>query len=417
MTEDSSSIAPAMDVDPAAAAVATPESGSGGTPVCFVVDEESSIRHFLSLVMQGSGIDTEEFADYAAFCKALKRRKPDLLFLDVPLDTGDAIAALATLGEIKSSCAVQLMSTRGTAVMENVKNIGVKHSLNVLPVLKKPFDVAAIQRIVHEMKIGTPPPVAARVGLDEALKNNWIEFWYQPKIDLRKKQLTGVETFARVRHPQHGVLTSDAFIPGADEASVLALSEKSLVAALQAGIAYANLGLNLRIAINLPVNVLDKLDIQQIIRAHRPAAAKWPGLIIDIPEEQIIPDIALAFDAAKKLESVNVKLAIDDFGRGYTTLMRHKKLPFAEMKLARMFVTDCGTDKVNAPICKTVIDLAHSYGSVAVGLGIEKASDALALVAMGCDYGQGFLLGKPMPEERFMSLLRQRALTRMKQTA
>jgi EAL domain-containing protein (putative c-di-GMP-specific phosphodiesterase class I) len=84
-------------------------------------------------------------------------------------------------------------------------------------------------------------------------------------------------------------------------------------------------------------------------------------------------------------------------------------MPFAEVKLDRAFVVDCGTDKINAPLCKTVIDLAHSFGSLAVAIGIEKASDAVAVVSMGCDYGQGFLLGQPMPEERFISLLRQRA--------
>jgi EAL domain-containing protein (putative c-di-GMP-specific phosphodiesterase class I) len=62
-------------------------------------------------------------------------------------------------------------------------------------------------------------------------------------------------------------------------------------------------------------------------------------------------------------------------------------------------------------LCKTVIDLAHNFGRIAVAIGIEKAADAVALVSMGCDYGQGFLLGQPMPEERFVSLLRQRAAT------
>jgi len=95
--------------------------------------------------------------------------------------------------------------------------------------------------------------------------------------------------------------------------------------------------------------------------------------------------------------------------RPVTSLAKLGELPFAELKLDRAFVTDCGSDKVNAPLCKTVIDLAHNFGSAAVAVGIEKASDALALVSMGCDYGQGFLLGQPMPEERFISLLRQRA--------
>jgi len=63
-------------------------------------------------------------------------------------------------------------------------------------------------------------------------------------------------------------------------------------------------------------------------------------------------------------------------------------------------VVGCSTDKVYAPICKTVIDLAHSFGARAVGIGLEKASDATALVSMGCDLGQGFLFGQPMPEER-----------------
>ena len=90
-------------------------------------------------------------------------------------------------------------------------------------------------------------------------------------------------------------------------------------------------------------------------------------------------------------------------------LARLKQLPFAELKLDRTFVTDCSTDRVNAPLCKTVIDLAHNFGSLAVAIGIEKAADAQALTSMGCDIGQGFLLGQPMPEERFVSLLRQRA--------
>jgi EAL domain-containing protein (putative c-di-GMP-specific phosphodiesterase class I) len=134
--------------------------------------------------------------------------------------------------------------------------------------------------------------------------------------------------------------------------------------------------------------------------------------MIDLTEEQIVTEIGLANEMHKKLSGHNVKLAIDDFGRGYASLMKLKEVPFAEMKLDRVFVTDCGTDKVNAPICKAVIDLAHGFGSLAVGIGLEKAADVLALVSMGCDLGQGYLLGQPMPEERFIALLKQRAQVR-----
>ena len=165
------------------------------------------------------------------------------------------------------------------------------------------------------------------------------------------------------------------------------------------------------------MNALVKFSIPHIVRSHRSQVDHWSGMIIDITEEQIVTDLSLATERAKQLGQVNVKLAIDDFGRGYSSLARLKELPFAELKLDRSFVTDCGTDKVNAPLCKTVIDLAHNFGSLAVAIGIEKAADALALTSMGCDYGQGFLLGQPMPEERFLSLLRQRAASQGRPTA
>ena len=198
-------------------------------------------------------------------------------------------------------------------------------------------------------------------------------------------------------------------MPGASEGDLVTLSEQALEQALQASLNFCKLGVNLRPAVNIPINALVKVPVADIVESHRAKFEKWPGLIIDVAEEQIVSDLPLANDITKKLQHLDVRLAIDNFGRGYSSFARLKELPFAEIKLDRAFVTDCGSDKVNAPLCKTVIDLAHNFGSIAVAVGIEKASDALALVSMGCDYGQGFLLGQPMPEERFISLLRQRA--------
>ena len=108
---------------------------------------------------------------------------------------------------------------------------------------------------------------------------------------------------------------------------------------------------------------------------------------------------------------MNANVQPKRLGHAYSTLAKSEEMPFEELKLDKSFVADCGTDKVNAPLCKTVIDLAHSFGRYVVAVGIEKAADAVALVSMGCDYGQGYLLGQPMPQERFISLLRQRAAT------
>ena len=217
--------------------------------------------------------------------------------------------------------------------------------------------------------------------------------------------------YARARHPQHGVLLPAAFMPGAADASVIKLSELALASALNTGIIFSKLGVNIPITVNIQPAIVAKLAIEDIVKAQRPRADNWPGLIIDMREEDIISDLALAGKLSDRLEPHNVRLAIDEFGGGYAALAQFGEMPFAERKLAYKFIADCGTDKVNMPLCKSVIDLAHNYRRIVVAVGIEKAADAQALLSMGCDFGQSFLLGQPMPEERFIALLRQRSGT------
>jgi EAL domain-containing protein (putative c-di-GMP-specific phosphodiesterase class I) len=406
MTSTISSIPIAGD-DLIPVAGTTPAAASA--PLCVVIDDGPSIRQFLSLILHGLGLDTQAFSDGATMRAAMKARVPDLVFLEIALDSADAIETVVALGQMRFRGSVQLMSQRGAAVLEHVKSIGVQQNLKMLPVLKKPFETDAVVKIVETLRLGTQTSGAARVGLDDAIAKNWIEFWYQPKIDLRRKQLAGAEAYVRARHPQNGVMLPAAFMPGATDAATIALAERAIESALQTGLTFSKLGVNIRISVNIPVGALVKMPIGEIVRAHRPDHDKWAGLVVDIPEEQIINDLPLASELAAKLKPHNVLLAIDDFGRAHASVARFGKLPFAELKLDRALVADCGTNKANAPRCKAAIDLAHNHGRTAVAMGIEKAADAHALVSMGCDFGQGFLLGQPMPEARFISLMRQRA--------
>ncbi len=380
------------------------------SPVCFVVDADATIRHYISLIMQGSGIDTEEFADGPSCRAALSRRMPDLILLNVPLDTEDSIETVNALAAKAYRGAVLLMGGRGGAVMETVKATGDRLKLRMLPVLKKPFEAGAVQKVIRGLKLGTPPPLAARIGLVDALASDWIEFWYQPKVDLRRKRLVGAEAFARARHPEYGVLHPNAFMAGATEDDLIELAGRALIDAIRIGGQFARLNVSIPIAVNMPIAILERLPVADIMR--KTPLAGGAGLIVDIDEKSVVGDIARAVDLATRLAPHNVRLAIDDVGRGVNLLGRNKSVPFAEMKLDRSFVTDCGSDKVKGPICKSAIELAHKFGALAVGVGVEKAGDVMALAAMGCDYGQGYLLGQPMPQPRFLSLLRQRAHSR-----
>src|SRR5262249_35700459 len=210
------------------------EAASPYAPACFVLDEDRSIRNFLSLILHGSGIDTEEFAERTAFTRALAHRHPAIIFLNVGGETSGAIETIGLLAKRGYVGFVQLMSRRGPTAIEQVKSAGDQHQLQMLPPLQKPFDNTAVARIIKQLELGDPAPGSAKIGLDDALRNGWMEFWYQPKISLRRKQLAGVESFARARHPQFGVLSPGAFMPGASTADLIILAELALVSALKA---------------------------------------------------------------------------------------------------------------------------------------------------------------------------------------
>src|SRR5262245_10572235 len=166
-------------------AARTPKDGpSGRVPTCFVVDADASIRHFLSLILHGAGVDTLELADGKSLAQVIAKSDPDLVVLNIGIESSEAIDAVLMLAQSGYGGFVQLMSNRGSAVLGHVKSVGDQQKLKMLPPLKKPFETAAINRIMQRLKLGHPATVAARIGLSEALRNDWIEFWYQPKIDL-----------------------------------------------------------------------------------------------------------------------------------------------------------------------------------------------------------------------------------------
>jgi EAL domain-containing protein (putative c-di-GMP-specific phosphodiesterase class I) len=247
-----------------------------------------------------------------------------------------------------------------------------------------------------------------RIEIDEALRNGWFEMWYQPKIDLKRKCLAGAEALARIRHPTHGVLLPGTFLPGVAEGSIARLTEHALIAALTNWTMFEEAGFNLHLSINVPVRVLLRLPIPEMVDRYRPKSERWPGIILEVTEDQIVRDMKLAQEVANKLRVSGIQIAIDDFGAGYSSFSSLRELPFVELKLDSSYVKNCATDATNAAICQTAVDLAHRFGSAAVAEGIENAADLQALLVMGCDFGQGVLIAPPMPQERFLELLRQR---------
>jgi len=242
-----------------------------------------------------------------------------------------------------------------------------------------------------------------QVTLARALKRNWLELWYQPKVSLQTGHMIGAEGLIRVRHPELGVLAPGAFLPGAGEPEMLQMTEKVIATALRDWNDCAELGMPaLGLAVNVPASAFVELPIARIIREERPASDQWPGLILEVTEDQFVNDLKMANDVASELREQRCSLAIDDFGAGYSSLGRLRQLPFSELKIDRAYVTDCHRDRVKEGMVESILSLARGFGLKTVAEGIETYHESHKLQGLGVQVGQGFLFAKPMPKAELL---------------
>jgi EAL domain-containing protein (putative c-di-GMP-specific phosphodiesterase class I) len=255
---------------------------------------------------------------------------------------------------------------------------------------------------------GKPLP-DGKLTLANVLEHDLFEQFYQPKIELKTMRLVGAEALVRARHPTRGVLGPGAFLPGAGEDEMLALTERVIITALGDWEDFAAHGLSLKLSVNVPVSALVKLPIPTILQEERPRAESWPGLIMEVTEDEIIHDLNIANDVADALRRFNVTLALDDFGAGYSSLARLRQLPFSELKIDRSYVSKCHIDRINAGLCETIVELAKRFDLKTVAEGIETPHESHKLQGIGCNIGQGYLFAKPMPKAQLVSIVRARS--------
>jgi len=247
-----------------------------------------------------------------------------------------------------------------------------------------------------------------RIAIADALRNDWFEIWYQPKVDLKRKCLAGAESLARIRHPQLGVLQPGSFVPEADSQCIAALAEYALVAALYDWRMFDEAGFNLQLAVNLPLSALVKVPIAQLVSEYMPKCIRWPGLILEVSGAEMVRHIDRVGQIVSRVQVSDIKIAMDDFGADCSSFSSLSDVPMAEVKIAGHFVKGCATDAANAATCRNAIDLAHRAGSAVVADGVESALDMQAVMAMGCDAAQGPLIAPFLPKQDLLNLLRKR---------
>ena len=385
--------------------------------LAFVLDDEPEIGAIVSKVLQTCGFVPRQFTSALPFLGQLEDSVPELVVLDLALGQSDAVEVIHQLEARKYQGKVLLISGRDEATLNEITQIGEKHGLKMLPPLKKPFRPADLRQRLStgpasavppaardcEMRSGIPSQTAVPLG--EALHNNWLEVWYQPKFDLKSLSICGAEALIRARHPVHGVVTPKGLLPPPGDPDYEALTRFVVERTVADWKRFAEQGNVLKLSINAPVSVIDAPAFITLIRSLLPNDPSFPGLTVEVTEDELVRDSARAREIASQLKLYDVGLSIDDFGAGYASLSRLNDFPFVEVKIDRSFVSGCAVSKIKHSLCQTVVDLAHRFGAEVCAEGVENVDDLRAVKAMQCDTAQGFLLAKPMPAAKLASTL------------
>ncbi len=246
--------------------------------------------------------------------------------------------------------------------------------------------------------------------LRAAIGNRRIDLHFQPKVRLPDGAVCGAEALARWVHPETGYVPPDEFIPLAEKSGLIhPLTLSVLETAVHKAWGWREQGFRVPVAVNLSVrNMLDPAIVRKVEAMLIGRAMEADMLVFEITETALMEDPLRALDILGKLSDLGIRLHIDDFGAGYSSLAHLKKLPVTAVKIDKSFVLDMITNADSATIVRSTIDLAHSLGLKAVAEGVENGETLERLAEFGCDEAQGYFIGRPMPEEEMARWLKMR---------
>ncbi|MEV4171074.1 EAL domain-containing protein [Nonomuraea sp. NPDC049709] len=249
--------------------------------------------------------------------------------------------------------------------------------------------------------------------LRRAIDNRELRLHYQPKVALGTGDVQGVEALLRWRHPVHGPIPPSEFVPLAEQSYLMRqLTAYVVEEALEQAAAWWHTGLRVQISVNISARDLlasalpEQLEVGLARYGLPPAAIQ-----LEVTERILTGDQAYTQETIKALATLGVPLALDDFGTGYSSLIRLQRLAVSEVKIDASFVRRIAESEDDYRIVRSIVDLVRSLGLRSVAEGVESDDVAMRLVEMGCEVGQGWLFGRPMPAAEAAVWLRDRAGT------
>ncbi len=234
--------------------------------------------------------------------------------------------------------------------------------------------------------------------LQHAVQRNKLEVYYQPKVEIAARRVCGVEALVRWRMESGRFVPASDFVPLAERCGTIVPMTWLVFDRIAERLTdWADLPRPFSVAVNVSPQVLSDGGFLERLTTLKTALDKHGfGLTIELTEDSLVQGDVSALASIERVRKLGVDLAIDDFGKGYSSLSYLKQLPATEIKIDKRFIGTIALDEKDKQIVKTVIALAHELGMRVVAEGVDSAEDLAVVAELGCEMAQGFFIGRPM---------------------
>lgn len=368
----------------------------------LVIDDEEDICEIIAELAERRGLSVKTLSDAANTQKTIESFPPDFIMLDLMMPGIDGVELLRLLAEYAKGAKLCLMSGSDARVLNSARRLGSAHGLDVVAALEKPLDIQALNSLFEQVA-GGEKKEDPTVDLAQAIALGQFSLHYQPVIEMATRRVKGVEALARWAHPSRGMLFPDSFLEQVvNDGLMQALTDVVVQTAIKQAARWNQAGENFTMSMNVTASTLLDLTlpdrISELCKQHNVPPQK---LILEVTETEAMRDVTRTMDVLLRMRIRDIGVAIDDFGTGHSSLRELQRMPFSEMKIDKSFVMDMMTNEDCAVIVKSIIDLGHNLGLKVVAEGIETPQIWRVMQDRGCDFAQGYLMGKPMPAKDF----------------
>jgi EAL domain-containing protein (putative c-di-GMP-specific phosphodiesterase class I) len=373
----------------------------------LIMDDDLDVSGFFAEVATGLGFDTQVLNDGKLFFDTVESFEPDLLMLDLQMPNHDGIELLRGLGERACKAKIFIASGLDSRVLGTAEQLGISLGLNIVGTINKPVQFEHLQELLllhksNEMKISPDELVYA-------IETGQLVVHYLPKVTHRGQSrwiLEGGEALVRWEHPDYGLLYPTDFLGLAEQTgSIVALTDFVFRSAMQQVRAWFSRGIYVELGLNLSAGFLSDLEfpdrLLKLIREHE----LDPSMItLELTETSSLIDTDLAMDVLTRLRVKHIKICLDDFGVGNSSLTHLYRMPFSEVKLDNHFINDMRTSTDARQTVEGLIELVHRLKIGVCAEGVEDEATFRMLESMGCDKMQGHYIGQAMPPKAFETL-------------